>query len=163
MSTVRPVVDADVPQALDLVREVYAEYGQRLNTDEEPWWLTPGPSFRASGGEFWVVEVDGVVRATAGVKLHDDDGELKCLYVHRSLRRQGWGRRLTELAMDHARRAGRPRFTLWSDTRFVEAHRLYESMGFRRTGFRDLHDSNETKEHGFELSLADPPVPSRLP
>lgn len=161
--TVRPVVEGDIPQVLALVREVYAEYGQRLNTEEEPWWLSPGASFRDTGGEFWVVEADGVVRATAGVKLHEDDGELKCLYVHRSLRRQGWGRRLTVMAMEHARRARRTKFTLWSDTRFEEAHRLYESMGFRRTGFRDLHDSNNTQEHGFELTFGDPTAPSCRP
>ena len=151
---VRPAVPEDVPQVLALIGEVYAEYGQRLNTDEEPWWLAPGPYFREAGGEFWVVETENSILATAAVKLHGEDGELKCLYVHRALRRQGWGRRLTELAMDHARRAGMRRFVFWSDTRFVEAHRLYARMGFAQTGFRDLHDSNDTREYGFEAPLA---------
>lgn len=150
----RLVSETDVPQILALVSQVYAEYGQRLNTEEEPWWLTPGTYFREHGGEFWVIEAEGAVRATAAVKLEGDHGELKCVYVHRYCRRRGWGRRLTELAMDHARRAGMRRFVLWSDTRFLEAHRLYERMGFRRTGFRELHDSNDTKEHGFEMDFA---------
>lgn len=150
---VRPARQDDVPEILALVREVYAEYGQRLNTEEEPWWLTPVSSFRDPGGEFWVVVENGVIHATAAVKLDGDHGELKCLYVHASLRRLGWGRRLTEMAMQHAERAGKKRFLLWSDTRFEKAHRLYDRMGFRQTGFRDLHDSNDTKEFGFEIDL----------
>jgi len=58
-----------------------------------------------------------------------------------------------EHAIDYARAAGKRRMILWSDTRFVEAHRLYESLGFRRTGQRELHDSNDTVEYGFEMEL----------
>ena len=43
------------------------------------------------------------------------------------------------------------RLILWSDTRFDQAHRLYERMGFRRTGERILPDDlNQTREYGFE-------------
>jgi putative acetyltransferase len=56
--------------------------------------------------------------------------------------------------MDYARRAGVRRMLLWSDTRFVEAHRLYRSMGFRQLDEpRDLHDSNNSVEYGFEREL----------
>jgi GNAT superfamily N-acetyltransferase len=69
------------------------------------------------------------------------------------LRRQGWGRRLTELTIDYARSRGRGRMILWSDTRFTKAHQLYRGMGFRETGVRELHDSNNTVEYGFEKEL----------
>ena len=120
---------------------------------EERHLLEPGPYFRAHGGEFWVVEENGMIRATAAVMLHEDSGELKTLYVHSSLRRQGWGRRLTDLAIDFARAAEKRKMILWSDTRFVDAHRLYRSMGFSEMGIRDLKDSNNTVEYGFEMSL----------
>jgi hypothetical protein len=43
------------------------------------------------------------------------------------------------------------RLILWSDTRFDQAHRLYERMGFRRTCERILPaDLNQTREYGFE-------------
>jgi putative acetyltransferase len=73
--------------------------------------------------------------------------------VHPSRRRQGWGRRLTELAIDYARRAGRRRMILWSDTRFLDAHRLYRKMGFTQRGMRELHDSNNSVEYGFEKPI----------
>lgn len=150
----RPTVPEDVPGILALIREIYAEYGCVLDAEtDERHLLEPGPYFRARGGEFWVVEDRGVIRATVAVMLHEDAGELKSLYVHSSLRRQGWGRRLTTLANAYARAGGRRKMILWSDTRFADAHRLYRNMGFREIGMRELHDSNNSVEYGFEMSL----------
>ena len=152
--TLRPTVPEDVLGILKLISEVYAEYDCVLDAEtEEQHLLEPGPYFREHGGEFWVVEEGGVVRATAAVLLHEDSGELKSLYVHPSLRRQGWGRKLTVLAMDYARSAGKQKMILWSDTRFTDAHRLYRNLGFTETGRRDLKDSNNSIEYGFERSL----------
>jgi hypothetical protein len=40
---------------------------------------------------------------------------------------------------------------LWSDTRFDLAHRLYERLGFHRTGERELPgDVNDTREFRYE-------------
>ena len=151
----RPTVPDDVPGILRLISGVYLEYGCVLDAEkEERHLLAPGPYFRSQGGEFWVVEAAGIVRASVGVMLLEDAGELKSLYVHRSLRRQGWGRRLTELAIEHARQNLRPMMLLWSDTRFLDAHRLYRSMGFTEFGTRDLHDSNNSIEYGFEKPLS---------
>jgi N-acetylglutamate synthase-like GNAT family acetyltransferase len=154
MPTLRPTEPDDLPGILALIGEIFAEYGCTLDAEhEDTYLLSPGPYFRERGGEFWVVEIDHRIVATIAVLPHDDAAELKCLYVHRELRRQGWGRRLTKLAMDFARKAGKRRMILWSDTRFLEAHHLYSKMGFVRRGTRDLHDSNDTTEYGFEVSL----------
>ncbi len=150
----RPATPEDTNGILSLIAEVYREYGCTLDAEnEEPHLLAPGPYFRASGGEFWVVEDQDVIKATVAVYLHETAAELKSLYVHSSLRRQGWGRRLAALAIDHARQARTPQMILWSDTRFADAHRLYGNMGFRLCGVRELNDSNNTVEYGFEMSL----------
>ncbi len=150
----RPTLPEDVPAILSLIDGIFAEYDCKLDAEtEDRHLLAPGPHFRALGGEFWVVEDEGAILATVAVALHEDAGELKALYVHPKLRRHGWGRRLTDLAIEHARRAGKPRMFLWSDTRFLAAHRLYRSMGFTEFGERDLHDSNNSREYGFEMSL----------
>jgi putative acetyltransferase len=154
MPSVRPATSKDTDGILSLVGEVYAEYACVLDLEnEEKYLLEAGEFFRASGGEFWVVEDEGRIEATVAVFLSEGAGELKTLYVHRSLRRQGWGRRLVELATEHARRAGRARMFLWSDTRFIEAHRLYRSMGFEECGLRELKDVNNSVEYGFEKRL----------
>jgi N-acetylglutamate synthase-like GNAT family acetyltransferase len=154
MPTVRRTLPDDVPGILKLISEIFAEYGCVLDAEnEDTHLLNPGPYFRERGGEFWVVEEQGKIVATAAVVLHDEAGELKCLYVHRSLRRRGWGRKLTKLGMDYARQAGKERMIVWSDTRFREAHRLYSRMGFTQRGVRELHDSNNSIEYGFEVPL----------
>jgi putative acetyltransferase len=154
MPKLRPTVPDDAPGIHALIAGIYAEYDCALDLDGIDAHLrAPGEYFRGRGGEFWVVEEAGEVKATCGVLLHEDVGELKSLYVRPSLRRQGWGQRLTELAIDHARRAGKPRMILWTDTRFIDAHRLYRRMGFAQFGTRDLHDTNNTTEYGFELPL----------
>jgi len=148
----RPLVNSDIPGVLDLVGRVYAEYGCVFKPEvDDPFLLDPGPYFRPDGGEFWVVEADDAVQATGACKLHADAGELKTLYVDPRLRRRGVGAALTETAIRHAREAGRPRFFLWTDTRFVDAHRLYRKLGFVQFGERDLGDLNNSREFGFEL------------
>lgn len=150
----RPTIPEDVSLILSLIEGIFEEYDCKLDAEnEDVHLLDPGPYFRAHGGEFWVVEDRGAILATVAVLLHDDAGELKALYVHPSLRRHGWGRRLTELAIDFARNATKSRMILWSDTRFTDAHRLYSTMGFREFGERDLNDSNNSVEYGFEMSL----------
>ncbi len=153
MAVVRPTIPEDAASILALIDGVFAEYGCVLNVAEDAYLLAPGPYFRTGGGEFWVVADDGRVLATVAVLLHSEAAELKCLYVHPSLRRQGWGRRLCELAMNHARQARRTTMILWTDTRFVSAQRLYASLGFVRCGERELHDSNNTREFGYERLL----------
>lgn len=152
----RPVQRSDVPAILALIGEIYGEYGCVLRAElEERHLLEPDVYFRRTGGEFWVLREAELIRATCGVLLHPDSAELKSLYVHRSIRRQGWGRRLAQMVIDYGRQRGRRRVILWSDTRFLDAHRLYRRMGFVQEGMRELHDSNQSVEYGFSLSLAD--------
>jgi putative acetyltransferase len=154
MLFIRPTISSDVPGILKLIAEIYAEYGCVLDAEkEDTHLLNPGDYFRANGGEFWVIEEKGNILATGAVLLHPDHAELKSLYVHPSLRRQGWGRRLVEIAIAHARGAEKLRLILWSDTRFTAAHQLYKHLGFQRIGMRELHDSNRSVEFGFEILL----------
>jgi N-acetylglutamate synthase-like GNAT family acetyltransferase len=156
--SVRPVRPSDLPAIHALIGGVFEEYGCTLNLAEDTYLLDPGRYFREHGGEFWVVEESGAIIATIAMVSHDDAGELKCLYVHPSKRRQGLGRRLSEFAIDRIKQAGMERVVLWSDTRFDGAHRLYREMGFEQQGRRELHDSNNTVEYGFSITL-DPPAP----
>ena len=154
MISPRPVRTEDIPGIIAMVSEVFAEYGLLLNAAiDEPRLLEADTYYRGSGGEFWVVEVDGAIRASGAVYLHPRAGELKALYVHSTLRRRGVGRLLTRMAIDHTRTAGKPRIMLWSDTRFRDAHRLYRRMGFQEFGLRVLRDSHDSTEFGFEMNL----------
>lgn len=154
MLLLRTATLSDTVGIVKLVGEVYAEYGLILDTEnDEPHLLHVAEFFRARDGEFWVVDDDHIIKATVGVFLNGAAAELKTLYVHPSLRRQGWGQRLVELVMNYSRQAGKRGIQLWSDTRFTTAHRLYRNMGFTECGTRQIHDSNMSEEYCFEKQL----------
>ncbi len=152
--SVRVVTPSDTPAILALVRRVYAEQGLTLYLEDEPHWLTPGPTFRAQGGDFWVLDEDGSVRGTVAVAIHPDHAEIKCLYLDLAARGQGWGRRLVEHAVAFLRHLRHGRIVLWSDTRFVDARAFYRRLGFQETGaLRGLDDRDNTIEREFVMGL----------
>jgi putative acetyltransferase len=156
--SIRPAESADTPGIHALISEVYAEYDCVLDVErDEPHLTDPGPYFRDKGGQFWVLEEAGRILATGAVLVHPDAAELKALYVHPTIRRQGWARRLIDLAAAHAERAGRSKLVLWTDTRFHSAHRLYESVGFTRAGYRELSDLNRSCEFRYEREIFSSP------
>lgn len=114
-------------------------------------------AWRDAGGRGWVVEDDDeVVVACVGLTPAQDDAhgarvELKRLYVADTHRRRGLGRALVALVEHHAVADHDARSVeLWSDTRFRDAHRLYEGCGYERTGgIRRLHDPSDTTEYHF--------------
>jgi putative acetyltransferase len=158
-SVVRTAVPADATAIQHLVNGIFGEYGLAIAVDGVDEHLAqPAGYFHARGGEFWVVEDGGRIVATVGALPNDSETvELKALYVYPSIRRQGWGRRLTKLVMDYARTTSKKRVLLWSDTRFTDAHRLYRGLGFRQFGRRELHDLYNSSEYGFECEQTDSP------
>jgi N-acetylglutamate synthase-like GNAT family acetyltransferase len=155
MATIRPAENEDTLPVQRLVSDVFAEFGLGLLLhDVDAHLADPAGFFRQGGGNFWVVEEGGSIIATAGMLSRNEaTAELKALYVQASARRQGWGRRLVEWVMAEARRIGKGRLILWSDTRFLDAHRLYRKLGFQPLGERDLHDIYNSREFGFERTL----------
>lgn len=152
MLLIRPVTPSDIPAILALIRRVYAEHGLTLYLEDEPHWLTPGPTFRAKGGEFWVLDDDGAVQGTVAVAAHPDHAEIKCLYLDPTARGQRWGRRLVNHALAFIRDTGHTRVIVWSDSRFVAARAFYHRLDFRETGgLRDLGDRDHTVEREFVM------------
>lgn len=167
--TVRQVADEDADALRALVGGVFAEYPgcvldpEGLDADLAAW----ATHLDERGGSGWVVvdagadavgPADGAVVACVGVAPSDDDVpgldvaavELKRLYVAARARQQGLGRALVARVEEWARQHGAGAVVLWSDTRFTDAHRLYERCGYRRTGrARQLHDPSDTTEDEF--------------
>ena len=158
---VRPVRDADSPGLVALIGGCFQAYENCiLDVDrEEPGLKTPEASFE----RFWVLEWrppgrDPRIVGCVGAGTHDLDGvpatELKKLYVHPLLRGRGLATKLCGLVLARARELGHRHVDLWSDTRFDTAHRVYEHLGWVRTGaVRELHDLSDTREFHFVLPL----------
>jgi len=148
-----PAAAADAPAVIALIARVYAEY--RFVWDpalEVPDLLRFDDHYAAPRGAFFVVRAgDDVVGSVGVARIDRDTAELHRLYLDAALRGRGTGRALVDAVVGWCRVHAVTRLVLWSDTRFDRAHRLYERMGFSRTGDRVLAgDLNDTHEYGFE-------------
>ncbi len=155
---VRPAVDADSWDVIGLVGACWSEYpGCVMDVHGEcPDLLAPASAYRQVGGAFWVaVDRCGTVVATVGWRpLRSGVFELERLYVHHRWRRRGVASALADLAEHLAAGQGATQIELWSDSRFVDAHRFYERRGYRRVGpDRHLGDLSRTREHHFAKDL----------
>lgn len=153
---VRPIREADAEGLIALVGGVYAEYpGCVLDLPGVDADLPLMASTIAElGGEFWVVEHADDIVACAGWAPRQVDGErgveLKRLYVRADQRGAGLGAWLVGRVEAAGRAHGATVVELWSDTRFLDAHRLYTRLGYEPTGeTRDLHDPSHTTEYRF--------------
>ena len=92
---------------------------------------------RAPGITFWTVwQADELLGSGALKELSAKHGEVKSMRTPEARRRTGAGRGLLMHIIAEARSRGYERLSLetGSVAAFVPAHRLYESVGFTRTG-----------------------------
>jgi GNAT superfamily N-acetyltransferase len=151
-SAVVTATRADAAGVIALIGRVYAEYGFVWDaTIEVPDLLDFDTRYGAPRGAFFVVRERGVVEGSVGVvRLVRETTEIHRLYLDERFRGRGTGRALMEAAIAWSRVEGASRVTLWSDTRFDRAHRLYTRLGFLRGPERVLPDDlNATREYFF--------------
>jgi len=150
--------DSDAEQLIELVRSAWSEYPDIvLEVEAEvPELRAIATFFAERAGKFWVAERQGRVVGSVGtLPAADPRGvELRKLYVARAERRQGLGSRLCSLVEDEARDQRAAFVDLWTDTRFTDAHRLYEARGYvRGPTTRELHDLSCTVEFYYRKEL----------
>ncbi len=154
----RPIVAADSPDVIALVAAAYAEHPGCVmdlpGVDDDLPVLAE--RWAAAGGGGWVVERGGSVVGCVGwAPTGPETIELKRLYVSGPARGAGLGGSLVAHVVGVARHEGARWLELWSDTRFLDAHRLYERHGFTRLpATRDLHDPSDTTEFHYVRDLA---------
>lgn len=156
--TVRDVADGDADALIALIGDAYAEYpGCVLDLDDlDADLLAPATAIDEAGGRWWVLEDAGQVVGSiaAGPRAGDGSMELKRLYVADTHRRRGLAARLVAEVERHAREVDARSVVLWTDSRFLPAHRFYASLGYVATGAtRQLHDLSNTTELEFVRDL----------
>lgn len=155
---IRSARDEDSEGLIRLIGNVFAEYpGCILDVDREiPELRIPATAAHTDEGRWWVAELNGHVVGSVAVVPEDANRmELKKLYVDTSVRRRGLGAHLVALAESEARQRNAHAITLWSDTRFEDAHRLYERLGFvRAPRTRVLNDISNSVEFHYAKDLA---------
>ena len=145
-----------MPEVVALIGRVYAAYGFVYEPRGEwPDLFDFDAHSAPPRGGFFVARAAGAIVGSAGVeRLDARRAEMHRLYLDADQRGRGTGRALTEAVLAWCRERGIAELILWSDTRFDLAHRLYERMGFARTGERTLAgDANDSREYRFERSV----------
>jgi len=147
---------ADLPKVIGLIGRVFEEYGFVFDPAQElPDLFDFARHYAPPRGAFWVIRAGDDVTGSVGVeRLDDGQAELHRLYLDAGLRGRGLGRALVDTVLRWCQAESIRHLVLWSDTRFADAHRLYERMGFRQTRERELPgDVNQTREYRYERDI----------
>ena len=162
--SLRPARNDDGPGMARLIARVFTDYeGCPFVPEEFPELEAPAHFYGATKrGHLWVIDdprpqsdfpLAGSVAIvpTYAPQIY----ELFKVYLAHEWRGKGVSQTMLKTALDYAQDKGATSVRLWTDTRFVEAHRFYEKAGFiRLAGIRALHDASNTFEFGYELRLA---------
>ena len=173
--SLRPATAADVEHVVSVVRAVYVEYAFTWDpTGYHADLYDLQQHYFDRGHPFWVAQQnEGPVVGTIALECFDAlpgapgtsleisntvrlagcDCALERLYVHPQARRQGVGGMLVQAVLDEARRRGRRHLEIWSDQRFLDAHRLYGKFGAVPIAARICHDPDESPEWGLLIRL----------
>lgn len=161
--------------AADVVHEVYDEYGFIWEADGYHSDLYQLGTAYLKPGDAFFVAVDSTTARLVGtaalvrfepvpsgdtvhlldetVRVAGADCSLERLYVRKDARRAGLGRVLMQRTIDFAKSRGAQRLEIWSDKRFVEAHRLYQAFGAVVVGERICDDPDQSPEWGLKIQL----------
>jgi putative acetyltransferase len=161
----RSAHDADATALIALIGGVYAEYpGCVLDVErEEPDLLEIASASARKGGAFWVtIDIDSATLVgcvgwlpSAADSMLRGWVQLRKLYVARTHRRRGLAGALCTRVEAMARERGAAGVELWSDTRFLDAHRFYAARGYaRQPGSRELSDLSRSREYHFLKPLS---------
>ncbi|MBD1536833.1 GNAT family N-acetyltransferase [Arthrobacter sp. S13_S34] len=142
----RQAVPSDFPEVGRITRDAYLRAGH-FAADHPYMSVLEDVEHRAEHAQVWVAEAAGqvvaaVTLAFAGQPYSEiaTDGELefRMLAVDPECQGGGVGRAMVRATVEHARRLpGIGAISITSATFMERAHRLYESLGFRRTPERD--------------------------
>ena len=156
---IREATQNDADAVAALWTEAYVTLGVGGRT--KPYAAADFTNSARHGQVFVADEEDGVVGVVVlfapGAPGRDvaeaGDAELSRLAVAATARRSGIGRALATYCERRARAAGWSAIALWSRPGQVEAHRLYESLGYRRAPERDSVDKGGHGRLVFRLAL----------
>lgn len=156
--SVRKAATADSEAVIAVVRKCWTQYPDVVfDLDAElPELKDFARHYRGLEGEAWVAELDSEIVGCVAITPDDQPGMwmLHKLNVLPTARRHGVATALMREAEAAARAQDAVRMALWSDTRFVESHAFYASLGYEKIPLtRELGDLSGTVEYRFRKSL----------
>lgn len=129
--SIRPAVDADVPEIRECVRQAYSMYLDRLERPPAP--MHADYASRVRDGLVYVERADSV-RGLVVLLERTDHLFVENLAVRPEFQGRGIGTRLLDFAESRARALGKNEVRLSTNVRMTENLRYYSARGFRETG-----------------------------
>lgn len=160
---IREATNADGDGVGDIIRAAFSEYGGCFydRALEFPELDALADHFRHAGGRCWVAsDGDSIIGSCAIAPSPRPLGpfatamEIKKVYLDRRWRGAGLADRLLVRAVEFAGMKGVDGVELWTDTRFLAAHRFYARKGFTFSGWtRAIDDISATLEYHYHRRL----------
>ncbi len=155
MTRILPATKEDIPELIGIIGAVFGEYGWIFQPDEElPDFAEFEKWYVGTEHRLFTVWDEGQRVGCIAVKVGAEGPYLSRVYLKKEMRGKGIGRMMTEFAFEEARRRGFTRIHLWTDTRLLTAHKMYEATGFTRMPvIRALHEVNFSFEYRYDRNL----------
>lgn len=145
MVTIRPAVEQDIPQILELYRQLNFQPEKHVNPALADCNKVFARISKVPGASLLVVEEGGKVIGTTFLAILPGMAHgtksfavVEYVVVDEARRSKGVGKLMMEYCKDLAKKAGCYKIILTSDKRRKQAHKFYESIGFAASaeGFR---------------------------
>lgn len=172
--TLRECELEDATGVASTVKEVFDEYGFTWEADGYNADLYDLSSYvTGSAGQFWVACSGSQIVGCGGIRWHElvsgpvgalqllgdelriggTSAEVARMYVRPSARKFGIASAIMSEIVLSAKAHQIRGIEIWSDQRFVDAHRLYERFGAQQCGERICNDPDQSPEWGMVLEL----------
>ena len=137
MINIRTMTVYDIPRVAEMERMIFPD----------PWSeKVYRETFKITGVEYIVAELNNTIVASAGVRNIVGTGEITNFMVMPEYRRRGIAAKMLTELLERGRRLGAREFTLEVRAGNEEAARLYERLGFRFEGIRPGFYSNPKED-----------------
>ena len=148
----RAVESPTTADARACLASYYAELAERFETGFDLDVAIPvvAGELVPPGGYFVVARVDGEAVGCVAMRIHDDFGEIKRMWVARDARGLGIGRRLLAELERLARERSLPALRLETNRVLEEAQALYRASGFVEI---EPYNAEPYAHHWFEKRL----------
>ncbi|MEX0686414.1 MAG: GNAT family N-acetyltransferase [Balneolales bacterium] len=152
---IRIAVAKDIPLLINVIEDVFDEFGFIFDANEElPDFIGFNKYYGNSDRKLFVVEHENKLAGCGALNISNNQCEIRRVYVARKFRGQGFGKNIVNHLINQAKATDAIKLSLWTDTRFTVAHKLYDSLGFIRfEKVRPLQDVNHSYEIYYEMTL----------
>jgi len=132
MSVTLATYHPDWKDSFEHLNRLWLEEFFEVEPADEVVFNDPESTIIEPGGQiFFILDHETPVGTCAIIPLSADEYELSKMAVDPTYRRQGYGARLMEAALNFVREAGAQKISLITDTKLPDAIRLYQRYGFQ--------------------------------